>query len=94
MKHPTKTLAALAVTLGLGLAPAAHAQSRDTGIGQVIAAQGNAALELIRSEVRDAIQAWRPTAIAPARKPEQVRVQRRSADATGAGLPDSANCAP
>lgn len=45
------TLAAAAVALAL-LAPAARAEgSRDTGVGDLIAAQGNAALREIRDEL-------------------------------------------
>lgn len=51
-KNLKSTLAAAAVALSL-VAPAAQAEStiRDTGIGAVIAAQGNAALQEIRTEL-------------------------------------------
>jgi hypothetical protein len=60
------TLAAAAVSLTL-LVPAARAQDRapEAGVGNVIAAQGNAALRQIREEMKSAVRAARP--VLPAR---------------------------
>lgn len=88
----SSTAAALAVVLGLALAPAAQAQSRETGVGKIIAEQGNAALKQIQAELRMAMQSWRPAASTPV--PTPVVERRRTVDATGAGLADSASCAP
>jgi hypothetical protein len=67
-------LVAAAVSLSLLPVAQAHATepSRDTGVGKVIAAQGNAALQLIRQEMNAAVRAARP--VMPARPRMTVQV--------------------
>jgi len=66
------TLAAAAVALSFLAAPAAQAEtakvSRDTGVGQLIAAQGNVALRLIRAEAKAALRLVKPKLPAHATK--------------------------
>jgi len=58
------TLVAAAIALSFCAAPVAASEpakvSRDTGVGQLIAAQGNAALRLIRAEVKAAVRFMQP----------------------------------
>ena len=51
MNNSAKSLLALALFTGMALAPAAQAAdiNRDTGVGLLIAAQGNVALRAIRA---------------------------------------------
>ena len=67
------TLVAGAVSLSL-LAPAAQAQdtSPGAGVGEVIAAQGNAALRQIREDVKSAVRVTRP--VLPARLRVNIQV--------------------
>lgn len=64
MTHP-QILKSAALLLALTLAPAAQAESRDTGVGLLIAAQGNQALVLIREEAKAAVRALKPQLPAP-----------------------------
>lgn len=95
MKHVTlkSTLVAATVALSLLAAPAAHAEaaqpSRDTGVGLMIAAQGNAALRLIRSELKAAVRAAKP--VLPAR-PKRVSASV-STPAAGGSIAATAACA-
>ena len=61
---PHQALKAAALLLALALAPAAQAESnavsRDTGVGEQIAAQGNQALQAIRAEFKAAARALMP----------------------------------
>jgi len=86
-------LVAAAVSLSL-LAPAAQAQAtkpaRDTGVGHSIAEQGNAALRLIREEMKSAVRAVKP--VLPAR-PRKVSAPDASAPAAGPGASIAATAA-
>ena len=87
------TLVAATVALSFLAAPAAYAEtakpSRDTGVGQLIAAQGNAALRLIRIEFKAAAEsAFKPSL--PARK---KRVSAPAAAAGGGSIAATAPCA-
>lgn len=62
---PITLLKSAALAAALALAPAVHAESRDTGVGLDIAAQGNQALALIRADVRQAVKSLKP--VLPAR---------------------------
>ena len=66
----TSTIKLALLAAAIALAPAAQAQeaSRDTGVGAVIAEQGNAALRTIREEMRFPARGVRPAAV-PARPP-------------------------
>lgn len=72
-KKTNKELIAVIFGLALTLAPTAHASegrnepSRDTGVGNLIAKQGNEALAMIRAEARAAVRSWAPRLPAPAR---------------------------
>ncbi|HEX9627699.1 MAG TPA: hypothetical protein VGA00_12235 [Acidiferrobacterales bacterium] len=61
---PRQALKAAALLIALALAPAAQAGSnevsRDTGVGQHIAAQGNQAIHSIRAEFKAAARALTP----------------------------------
>ena len=87
------TLVAAALSLSF-LTPAAQAQSakpsRDSGVGHSIAAQGNAALRLIREEMKSAVRVMKP--VLPAR-PRKVSAPAATAPATGPGASLSANAA-
>lgn len=91
------TLVAGAIALSLIAAPAAQAQagkapSRDTGVGLTIAAQGNAALKLIRDELKAAVKSMQPALPAP--RPSKLKVAAPApAPATGGSLAASAACA-
>lgn len=77
---------ATAAVLALSLSPVAQAESRDTGIGRVIAAQGNQALVAIRAELKDAVRQWIPALpVQPA--PAKVRL------AGAASAPAAVRCA-
>lgn len=71
-QKPNALLKHAALVLALALAPAAQAESRDTGVGLLIAAQGNQALEQIREEVRAAVRQLKP--VLPARPARPVAV--------------------
>jgi hypothetical protein len=63
--NTNKGLQALVLGMAMVLAPAAQAverdaPSRDTGVGQMIARQGNDALAMIRAEAKAAVRAWAP----------------------------------
>lgn len=64
------SLVAAAISLSTLAAPVAQAGqfpvSRDTGVGALIAAQGNAALRLIRAELKAQLMAQKPALPAPA----------------------------
>ena len=83
------TLIATAIAVSL-LAPAQAQAPRPTVVsatlGQVIAAQGNAALQLIRAELKAAVAIARPVL------PPRARVTKISAPATGS-LPATAAAA-
>lgn len=69
MNKSKNMLVAAAIALSVA-APAAQAQaatapSRDTGVGLSIAAQGNAALRLIRDELKAAVKLMQPGLPAP-----------------------------
>ncbi|MGH8442337.1 MAG: hypothetical protein ACRETF_05485 [Nevskiaceae bacterium] len=84
------TLAAAAFALSC-MGPAAHAEGKvayNVSLGQVIAAQGNAALVAIRTELKSAIQAQKPAL--PARPARKVRV---SAPAAAGSIAATAACA-
>jgi hypothetical protein len=73
--HTRNTLKAAALALAV-LAPTAHAAGepgRDTGVGKVIAAQGNLALQLIRADAAAAVRAAVPRLPAA---PEAVRASQ------------------
>jgi hypothetical protein len=81
------TFIAAAISLAM-LAPAAQAQaprpsSAGASVGLTIAAQGNAALRLIRAELKAAVTAAKPTL------PPRARATKVSAPATGS-LPATA----
>lgn len=88
--------AAMAVVLGMALAPAAQAQapSRGSGVGKVIAEQGNAALKAIKAELSEQLKAWRPQI--DAARPEAVPASqpRRTAAGSGDGVADTVHAAP
>ena len=73
MKNVTlkSTLVAATVALSFLAAPAAHAEKaksvRDTGVSLAIAEQGNAALRLIRAELKAAVRMAKPSLPAPKR---------------------------
>ena len=72
--------------LAVVLAPAAHAEtlvSRDTGVGQQIAAQGNLALAAIKAELKAAIKAFRP--VLPATHAVKVSAPATEVESTPAG---------
>lgn len=76
------SLIAAAISLSL-LAPAAQAQTprppaAGATVGQTVAAQGNAALELIRAELKAAVKAAKPVL------PKRAHATKVSAPATGA----------
>lgn len=77
------SFAAIVLLGSLALAPAAQAQSRDSGIGPVIAAQGNQALGLIRAELKAAVQALQSAALP--RPYLRARANRVSAPAGTSG---------
>ncbi len=52
---------AISLVLVAFAAPVAQAQSRDTGVGRIIAAQGNQALQRIKAELRETIKLLAPT---------------------------------
>jgi hypothetical protein len=54
------TVLAISVAFAVLTAPAAQAETRDTGVGRVIAAQGNQALQMIKAELRAALKAHIP----------------------------------
>lgn len=86
------TLAAVAMVCAFAAAPAqagAPNVSRNSGVGKEIAAQGNAALTLIRAELKAAMMKAKPVLPAPAR-PRPV-----SATVPGAAgsLASTARCA-
>jgi hypothetical protein len=88
------TLVAATVALSFLAAPAAYAgtakPSRDTGVGQLIAAQGNAALRVIRIEFKSAAEKAFKASL-PARK---KRVSTPAAAAAGGGsIAATAPCA-
>jgi hypothetical protein len=56
-----------ALALSLALSSAAQAQSRDTGVGQLIAQQGNEALHAIRAELQQALKGRKPVLPKPAK---------------------------
>ena len=81
------SLIATAISLSM-MAPAAQAQAprpsaAGATVGQTIAAQGNAALEVIRAELKAAVMAAKPVL------PKRARATKVSAPATGA-LPATA----
>lgn len=84
------SMVATAISLSLLAAPAAQAGvSRDTGVGRVIAAQGNAALRVIRMEMKGAaLAAMKP--VLPAAHSTKVSVPAAGA---GAAATASARCA-
>src|SRR5687767_14424938 len=88
MKRVTlkSSLVAATVALAFLAAPAAYAEtarpSRDTGVGLAIAAQGNAALRLIRSELKAAVRASKP--VLPAR-PRRVSAPAPASGTSTAG---------
>lgn len=63
-RNAPQALKAAALLIALALAPAAQAESnavsRDTGVGQHIAAQGNQAIQAIRAEFKAAARALMP----------------------------------
>ena len=96
MKNSTfKTAATAALVLGFALAPAANAQPRpETGVGLVIAVQGNRALELIKAELKATIQAWTPVqGKLQIKRPASV-TRAPTADAAGVMLAETVRCAP
>ena len=72
------TLAAVAMLCAFAAAPAqagSPAPSRDTGVGKQIAAQGNAALVLIRAELKAALMKAKPAMpAAPRARPVSLTV--------------------
>lgn len=93
MTSKTKTAAAVAVLVLGFVAGPAQAQSRDSGVGQVIAVQGNVAVARIKAETKQAIRAWRP-AVASARNAKIAREHRLVASAGGTGPAAASRCAP
>jgi hypothetical protein len=94
MKNVMKsTLVAATVALSFLAAPAAHAEtakvSRNTGVSQAIAEQGNAALRLIRSELKAAARLAKP--VLPAR-PKRVSAPAATPTA-GGSIAATAACA-
>lgn len=86
-------LVATAIVLSFMAVPVAQAEatkapSRDTGVGLAIAAQGNAALKLIRDELKAAVKRMQPALPAP--RPSKLQV---SAPAPGGSLAATAACA-
>jgi hypothetical protein len=83
VKHMFK---ATALVLALALAPAAQATepSRDTGVGKVIAAQGNQALRAIRDEAVARVKAVMPRLPAPAARVVKMSQPAGSTIAQGA----------
>jgi hypothetical protein len=63
-RNAPQALKAAALLIALALAPAAQAESnavsRDTGVGQHIAAQGNQAIQAIRAEFKATARALMP----------------------------------
>lgn len=92
------TLVAAAVSLAF-LAPAAHAQanrpSRDTGVSHSIAEQGNAALRLIRAELKAAaVRATKPVLpVRPRKVSAPVPASSAPAAGSGASIAATAACA-
>jgi hypothetical protein len=88
------TLAAAAIVLSVAAAPAQAESpkiSRDTGVGHAIAAQGNAALRMIRAELKAAVKFVKP---APPARPSKVSLPAASAPAgAGASIAATARCA-
>jgi len=76
------------------LTPAAQAQSarpsRDTSVGHSIAMQGNAALRMIREEMKSAVRVMKP--VLPAR-PRKVSAPAAAAPSAGPGASLAANAA-
>lgn len=91
------TLVATAIALSFIAAPAAqaeaaHAPSRNTGVGLAIADQGNAALKLIRDELKAAVKRARPALPAP--RPSARTVSAPApVPAAGGSLAANAACA-
>lgn len=86
------TLAAAAFALSC-MAPSAHAEGKvasNVSLGQVVAAQGNAALVAIRAELKSAIQG-KP--VLPARPARKVRVSAPAAPAAAGSIAATAACA-
>jgi len=85
MTNPTLKSAIVAAAIALSLAAPAQAQapevSRDTGVGQAIALQGNAALRLISAEMKAAVRLMKP--VLPAR-PVRVSAPAGAGASTGA----------
>lgn len=64
MFSQSRSLRVASLAFALALAPVAHAEtlpSRDTGVGLLIAAQGNQALLAIRAELKRALKGMRPS---------------------------------
>ncbi len=96
MKKATlkSTLLAATVALSCLAAPAASAAEapkapRDTGVGQMIAAQGNAALRVIRAELLPAVRSSKPALPARATRVAAPAV----APAAGGSIAANAACA-
>lgn len=91
------TLVATAIALSFLAAPAAQAEaakapSRNTGVGLAIAAQGNAALKMIRDEVKAAVKLVQPALPAP--RPSRLKVSAPApVPAAGGSLAATAACA-
>lgn len=88
---------AAALGLAVLLAPAAHAAerrnanyepARNTGVGQMIAQQGNEALRAIRAEFTAAFRAMKPQ-LPAANSPRVVKMSQPA----GAGAPSAAGAA-
>ena len=95
------TINALALGLAIGLSPAAQAggieispsePSRNTGVGQVIAQQGNEALRAIRAELAARVRAVMPK-LPAAPKPAPAAAVVKMSQPAGAGVADAAGVA-
>lgn len=95
------TINALALGLAIGLSPAAQAggieivpsePSRNTGVGQVIAQQGNEALRAIREELVAKVRAVMPK-LPAAPKPSPAAGVVKMSQPAGAGVADASGVA-
>lgn len=90
-----KPLIAAAFGASMALAPAAQA---DSGVGRVIAAQGNLALKLIKAEIKDSIEAWKPS-LSDVAQPQPKAIKTRAPApkanvADGMAASATSRCAP
>ena len=88
-----------ALSLSLATAPSVQAQARDagrdTGISAVIAAQGNQALQVIKAELKLAIQSLKPVkSQVRTIRPAALKTKQASANGAGMGAVAAARCAP